>query len=318
MSKTIERLRVFSLLLFVILSSVAFAYNEYYTKVYDSINVDSSEISTVEYGTANYNAKKLLANNASGSVVKIKRNINTSKVGKQTLVVEVSKDDVSKIFEIPVEVKDTVFPSIELESDSITLYTGDGYDLKSNVKRVFDSIDGDLEYNNNGSNYFYKIETDYNSNMAGNYTANVIAVDKSGNKTEKTFSIHVIERELTNRVVGIARSFIGYPYAYGGNGPSGFDCSGFVQYIYKQIGINLSRSASTQINDGYAVSYSEARPGDILSWGYSDGTVTHSALYVGNGKMIHATNPSQGVVLSDVAGWLNGSDVIILGVRRVL
>ena len=95
-----------------------------------------------------------------------------------------------------------------------------------------------------------------------------------------------------------------------------FDCSGFVQYVYSRVGIYVSRSSYTQAYDGYGVSYSEAQPGDILNWGHG-GQVTHSALYVGGGMMIHATNPSQGVVLSNVAAWESGSYDTLMGVRRI-
>ena len=120
-----------------------------------------------------------------------------------------------------------------------------------------------------------------------------------------------------NEIVKIAYSYLGYPYQSGANGPSAFDCSGFVQYVYSRVGKSVSRSASTQINDGVGISYSDVQPGDILSWGYSNGVVTHSALYVGNGLMIHAANPSQGVILSNVSKWLSGSATTILSVRRI-
>ena len=68
--------------------------------------------------------------------------------------------------------------------------------------------------------------------------------------------------------------------------------------------------------DGQAVSYENAQPGDILSWGYN-GRVSHSAIYVGNGLMIHATNPRQGVIVSDVQSWIRGSGLNIISVRRI-
>ena len=58
-------------------------------------------------------------------------------------------------------------------------------------------------------------------------------------------------------------------------------------------------------------------PGDILLWGYSAGVPTHSAIYVGNGQMIHATNPRQGVIASDVAAWTRGSGTSVIAVRRI-
>ena len=69
--------------------------------------------------------------------------------------------------------------------------------------------------------------------------------------------------------------------------------------------------------DGVGVSYENAQPGDILVWGYAGGYATHSALYIGNGQMIHAANPSQGVIISSVDWWLRGSGTTILSVRRV-
>ena len=69
--------------------------------------------------------------------------------------------------------------------------------------------------------------------------------------------------------------------------------------------------------EGRAVSYDSIEPGDIIIWGYVDGQPTHSALYVGNGQMIHAANYSQGVILSDVSYWLRWSGTHILTVRRI-
>ena len=62
--------------------------------------------------------------------------------------------------------------------------------------------------------------------------------------------------------------------------------------------------------------YANAKPGDILNWGHG-GVVTHSALYVGNGTMVHATNPSQGVIASNVSSWDRGSYDSLMGVIRV-
>ena len=115
----------------------------------------------------------------------------------------------------------------------------------------------------------------------------------------------------------IAYKYIGYPYVSGANGPYSFDCSGFVQFVYSQVGKSISRSTSTQILDGVGISYDNVQPGDILSWGYTDGVPTHSALYVGNGMMIHAANPSQGVLLSNVAAWTRGSGTRVISVRRI-
>ena len=119
-----------------------------------------------------------------------------------------------------------------------------------------------------------------------------------------------------NDVSSIAYSLVGSPYVSGGNSPYGFDCSGFVQYVYSLVGVGVSRSSYTQLYDGVGVSYQDAQPGDIVLWGYGS-TVTHSSLYVGNGTMIHAANPGTGVIVSNIDGWLRGSGSQIVSVRRI-
>lgn len=312
-----NKTRLLALIMFVILNIVVYRYNDYYVKTYRSLDVDRSNVSVVEYGTANYNIKEYVSE-PEGSTIKVKKDVDTSVVGVQTVVLEIKKDDVSKLVEVPVEVKDTVYPEVEIENESLTVNTGEEIDLLSNIKSVSDKVDGDIEYSEENEENCYKIESDYNPNVAGVYSAKVIAIDKTGNKTEKQFNIKVINKELSKRVVDIAMGYVGYPYVYGTAGPSSFDCSGFVQFVYRQIGIGLSRSSGTQAYDGYAVSYAEAQPGDIISLGYGEGAVTHSALYIGNGKMVHAANSSQGVIVSDVQSWVNGSDVHIVTVRRIV
>ena len=120
-----------------------------------------------------------------------------------------------------------------------------------------------------------------------------------------------------NDVVSIAYSLLGMPYIANSAGPYGFDCSGFVSYVYSCVGTSITRSSYSQQYVGTGVSYADAQPGDILIWGYYDGAPTHSALYVGNGQMIHAANSGTGVIVSDVNFWLNGSGTHILTVRRV-
>lgn len=103
-------------------------------------------------------------------------------------------------------------------------------------------------------------------------------------------------------VVSLASQFVGYPYVFGGASPSGFDCSGFCQYIFGQLGYGISRTTYTQVNDGIPVpfsymDYSNLVPGDLLL--FAEGSdVFHAGLYVGGGQMIHAANPSLGVIYS--------------------
>lgn len=102
--------------------------------------------------------------------------------------------------------------------------------------------------------------------------------------------------------------FTGYPYVAGGNQPTGWDCSGFVQYVFSQFGISLPHASSSQMSVGSPVaSLAEAQPGDILVNSH------HSAIYIGNGMVMNAMNPVQGTQTATVAV-MGGAYVI----RRVV
>lgn len=318
--------------LLILISGYAF-YNYF---AYKSIEVVVDKAATIEYGSANYDIKKMLKE-VSGEIVSIKSEIDTKVIGEQEVIVEVKKANVIKEVPIVISVVDTVAPIIKVEEDTVKITEGEDYDLTTNILSVIDEVEGDIPYSKEnlgvGEDYYNFSYTDDLASV-GSHTITVNAYDKYGNVSIRTFTLEVEERHVeakftepvftnlaangfSNDLVSIAYSLIGSPYISGGTGPSGFDCSGFVQYVYRRVGINISRSASTQLYDGVAVSYQEAKPGDILSWGYGPGVVTHSALYIGDGKMIHATNPRQGVILSDVEAWTRGSGTHVISVRRI-
>jgi len=86
--------------------------------------------------------------------------------------------------------------------------------------------------------------------------------------------------------VDVAQQFLGVPYVWGGESPSGFDCSGLVQYVYGQLGVSLPRVAADQARVGQPVaSLADARPGDLLAF---HDPVDHIGIYAGNGLMVVA------------------------------
>ena len=104
-------------------------------------------------------------------------------------------------------------------------------------------------------------------------------------------------------IADFALQFVGYPYVYGGSSPSGFDCSGFTSYVYKQFGYSINRTASTQLDNGYAVSMSELQPGDLVMFkkGSTSKRATHVGLYIGNNQFVHASTSSVGVIISSMS-----------------
>ena len=92
--------------------------------------------------------------------------------------------------------------------------------------------------------------------------------------------------------IAAARSVLGMPYIWGASGPSGFDCSGLMQWSYAQAGIHLPRTSQEQRYAGHQIPLSEARPGDLIVY-RSD--ASHVAMYMGNGEVIHAPHPGAAV-----------------------
>ena len=98
------------------------------------------------------------------------------------------------------------------------------------------------------------------------------------------------------------KKYLGVPYVWGGTSPSGFDCSGFVYYVYKQCGYSITRTATAQNSDGYYVSRSDLQPGDIVIFYNSAMTsIGHSGIYIGDGQFIHASSGSGKVIISSLS-----------------
>lgn len=115
-----------------------------------------------------------------------------------------------------------------------------------------------------------------------------------------------------SQLLSIAYSLQGRPYVYGATGPSTFDCSGFTQYVYGRIGVGLSRTTFTQVNEGTSIPVSQAQAGDLVFFG-SASSPHHVGIYVGNGQYIHAPQTGDVVKVSSLS---SRSD--LAAVRRIL
>ena len=103
-------------------------------------------------------------------------------------------------------------------------------------------------------------------------------------------------------IASYAKQYVGYSYTYGGTTPStGFDCSGFVYYVYNSCGISLSRSCSVQMTSGTAVSKENLKAGDIIFFNNgANGSIGHVGIYIGDGKIVHAKNSNSGVTIDSI------------------
>lgn len=105
-------------------------------------------------------------------------------------------------------------------------------------------------------------------------------------------------------IADYALQFVGYPYVYGGSSPSGFDCSGFTSYVYRQFGYSLNRSAASQLSNGTPVSMSELQPGDLVLFkksGTGSKAASHVGIYIGNNQFVHASTSTVGVIVSSLS-----------------
>ncbi len=89
-------------------------------------------------------------------------------------------------------------------------------------------------------------------------------------------------------IISTAQNYLGVKYRYGGVSPSGFDCSGLVQYVYRKNGINLPRSTRDQYCRGKRVSRSSMQPADLVFFHTGSRRISHVGIYAGNGRFIHA------------------------------
>lgn len=126
---------------------------------------------------------------------------------------------------------------------------------------------------------------------------------RNGASTGVTPSASALKRPsgVADEIITNAKKHIGVPYLWGGTTPAGFDCSGFVQYVFRQSGISLPRTTTEQYKVGTYVSKSNLQPGDLvfLQNTYREG-ISHVGIYIGSGQMIHASS-SKGVVISDLS-----------------
>lgn len=150
---------------------------------------------------------------------------------------------------------------------------------------------------------WYKITTV--SGMTGYIRADLL--DITGKNTtitpvvSNTSTYSAPATSASSSIVSTAKNYLGVPYVWGGTSPYGFDCSGFVQYVYKQHGYTLNRTANAQTANGISVSRDSLRPGDLVFFEktYNTYGASHVGIYIGDGQFIHASSV-RGVTISSL------------------
>lgn len=129
--------------------------------------------------------------------------------------------------------------------------------------------------------------------------------EKEETKSETTTNVK--EEQNTSKVTGddivtFAKKYLNYKYVSGGSSPSkGFDCSGFTKYVYNHFGYTLSRTSKAQAKNGKEVAKSDLQPGDLIIFKNQSLTaIGHVGIYIGNNKIIHASEPGVGVTITDM------------------
>ncbi|EIJ80480.1 NLP/P60 protein [Bacillus methanolicus PB1] len=105
--------------------------------------------------------------------------------------------------------------------------------------------------------------------------------------------------EEKENIVDYAKKFIGAPYKWGGTTPKGFDCSGFIIYVFKEYNVQLPRKSADQFNQGESVDRNSLVPGDLVFFNTNNKGVSHVGMYIGDNEFIHASS-SKGVTISNL------------------
>lgn len=195
-----------------------------------------------------------------------------------------------------ITVKDTKTKMVglfQIDSDRHTWESGDyKIELNLNFKNIMDEVEaGQLEQT------VTNVDT-----YTNNYTGNIIGTIPNYTPSYDT-DVSEMSRviSITTNLVTYAKSKLGKPYVWGATGPNSFDCSGFTQWCYRQVGITIPRTSSQQANFGTTITWGKFQTGDLLFFATgSTSAVSHVGLYIGGGRMIHASNPKTDVKYDDI------------------
>ena len=190
----------------------------------------------------------------------------------------------------------------DIEEVKETVYATAGVNIRAKASADADKIGtlaagGSITRTGKTSNGWSRV--DYNG-QTGYIKSDYLTTTKPTVTSNTTASSTSSSSSLGQQIADFAVQYVGYPYVYGGNSlTNGVDCSGFTQQVYLHFGYSIPRRASIQATVGTSVAISDLQPGDLVFYGDSEG-VGHVVIYIGNGKVVHASTPSKGIIISDL------------------
>lgn len=157
-----------------------------------------------------------------------------------------------------------------------------------------------LESDNSCNTTAPKLETPEDNSASANPSSGSSSGSSGGSIYAQGPGSEAVVSATRTAIVAYAKQFLGNPYVYGGTSlTNGTDCSGFTQGVYKHFGITTGRSSRDQAANGKEISIDAAQPGDLLFYSSGgNGYINHVALYIGGGKVIHASNSTTGIIIS--------------------
>ena len=273
-----------------------------------------------KYGTTVAKLKAL--NNLSSDLIYVGANLkitgNTSTVSNSTNTTQSDNSSKTTALAISTSPNNTT-PNVS----SITIKSGDTlsaiarkYGTTVAKLKALNNLSGDtiyvgadLKIAGNGTSSFQSstnsqtTSSTTNQNTQQSTSANTSSSTTSSTSTSSTSQSTTNQQPVsqapsaatdTSSVTSYALSFLGTPYVYGGTTPAGFDCSGFVQYVFNNFGKNIGRTTYQQQYAGTHIDISQAQAGDLYFWG-SSGSAYHVAIALGNGQYVMAPAPGQSV-----------------------
>ena len=144
------------------------------------------------------------------------------------------------------------------------------------------------------------VSTSGTSNSKGAATRQKRTISRANSSRKKTTANRTATSSRGSAIASYALQFVGNPYVYGGTSlTNGADCSGFTQSVFRNFGISLPRTSGSQVGVGRSISPSAAQAGDLIFYA-KNGTINHVAICIGNGRVVHASNPKNGILTSDL------------------